>query len=304
MAFTTISVSYDGINKRDWYSDLFKQIDYLGYFQMVPGNKVQAKIPKFLPSNMLQADSCTYGSSSALTISEKTVAVCDLKLNQTICVDDLEGTFISEYMKSGSMNSDIPALEFEFFNAKMVEEVASELGTVIWSGDTGLASAPYNLCDGLRKKLVNTSYSASTVNLTATTVTSSNAITEVGKLLANAPAVMKQGSNRSKLFIMASPTVVTAYEQAIAAQNSQTINAAQDLNYLGIPMVMNPDMASSEMLLTIENNLVFSTDLMSDWETLSFLDMRKTTGDNQFRFVGRMKLGVEVLNPQYVVLYK
>lgn len=300
----SISVAYDGINKREWYSNLFNEIEVFPHYQLVAGNKFQVKIPKLVISEPLKADSCTYASSGTTTISEKIIAVCDIAINQTLCIDDLEGTFENEYMKSGALNSDIPALMFDFLNLNMTEVVRGDLGTLAWLGNTASATYPLNLCDGLRKKLVNTAYSASTVNLTATTVTSSNAITEVGKLFANAPAVLKQGKNRNKLFIQASPTVVAAYEQAIATQNSQTVNQAQNLNYLGIPVIEAPDMASSEMLLTIDNNIVWSTDLRSDWETLKAIDMRETTGDNAIRLIGRMKFGIEVYNPQYVVLYK
>lgn len=303
MAFS-ISVSYDGVNKRDWYSNLFNDIEVLPHYQIVPGNKFQAKIPKLVISEPLKADSCTYASSGTTTITEKTIAVCDIAINQTLCIDDLEGTFVSEYMKSGAMNSDIPNLEWDFINQNMTDVVRGDLGAIMWLGDTTSGTYPLYLCDGLRKKLVNTSYSSSTVNLTASTVTSANAIAEVGKLLANAPAVMKQGKNRDKLFIQASPGVVTAYEQAIATQNSSFVQDRPALNYLGIPVIMAPDMASSEMLLTLDGNFVFSTDLMNDWETLSLIDMRKTTGDNAYRMLGRMKFGVEVYNPQYVVFYK
>jgi len=308
MAFTTISVAYDGVNKRDWYTTLFNQIDVLPYFQIVPGNKLSAKIPNMTFSNLLKADSCEYSSGSGLTISEKTISVCKFDINQTICIDELEQTFIGEYMKQGALNSDIPTVEFNFINDKVKESVQNSLEEILWLGNTASGSAPTNLCDGLRKKLVNTAYSASTVNLTATTVTSSNVFAQMALLKAAAPAEMKSKKAKKDLYFMVSPEIFDAFETALANQNASffqnSLGLGTQLDYIGIPVIMVPSMATNEMVLTIKDNFVWSTDLMSDFETLRILDQRNGVGDNSFHLVGRMFFGVEVKFPQYVVIYK
>lgn len=308
MAFTTISVAYDGVNKRDWYTTLFNQIDVLPYFQVVPGNKLSAKIPNMTFSNLLKSDSCEYSSGSGLTISEKTISVCKLDIHQTICIDELEQTFIGEYMKGGALNSDIPTVEFNFINDKVKESVQNSLEEILWLGNTASGSAPTNLCDGLRKKLVNTAYSASTVNLTAATVSASNVFGEMAKLKAAAPAEMKSKKAKKDLFYMVSPEIFDFFETALANQNASLLQNSlgldTQLNYIGIPVIMVPSMATNEMVLTIKDNFVWSTDLMSDYEALRILDQRNGVGSNSFHLVGRMFFGVEVKFPQYVVIYK
>jgi len=305
MAYTTINVAYDGKNTREWYTTLFNRVDSFEFFQPVLGNKTAVKIPNLSVGNLLQASACNLTPTSGLTMAEKTVSVCKIEIYQPLCTDEFENMFISEYQKAGANNSDIPSLEATFIENAIRDSIQDSIEKIVWLGDTASGDATLKLCDGLRKKLVSTSYSGSVVTVTAMTVSSSNVIVEMAKVKSAAPSVIKDSKDRVFLVSSAIFDALETYQatQAIArVQDGVTQN--NRLYFVNIPVVRVPSMADNEMLLTVKNNLVWSSDMISDSDEILMLDQRKVTARREVIVSARFFLGFEIKFPQYIVFYK
>jgi len=305
MAYTTINVSYNGKETRDWYTTLFNKVDSFEFFQPVLGNKTAVKIPNLSVGNLLQASKCNMTPTSGLTMAEKTVSVCKIEIYQPLCTDEFENMYMSEFQKPGANNSDIPATEAAFIESAIRDSIQDSIEKIVWLGNTASGDDTLKLCDGLRKKLVNTSYSGSVVTVTATTVTASNVITEMAKVKTAAPSVIKDSKDRVFLVSSAIFDALETYQatQAIArVQDGVTQN--NRLYFVNIPVVRVPSMADNEMILTVKNNLVWSSDMISDSDEIKMIDQREFTAKREVIVSARFFLGFEIKFPQYIVFYK
>jgi hypothetical protein len=57
------------------------------------------------------------------------------------------------------------------------------------------------------------------------------------------------------------------------------------------------------MVLSLKDNFIFMTDLLSDENAVSTIDMKQTTGDRKFRTISDFKFGVDYLNDAEFVVY-
>ena len=115
--------------------------------------KSSEALPLIATDAFFQSDStCGFNASGTTTITQRTLTVGKIKVQQQFCEKDLEAKFTQEALRAGSSNGlPIP------FEAKITEEIAQtiaeQLETAIWRGDTASASANLNKFDGLLKIL-------------------------------------------------------------------------------------------------------------------------------------------------------
>lgn len=298
MAFS-ISVSYDGKNSRDWYTELFYDVTDLNYMSMLTGVKYQEKIPNLTAGSMLQTDSCSVNLSGTVTMAEKTVSVCELMVMSDFCKKDLEATFVSELMTKGSTYTALPAPEEAFLLDTISNKTANDIQQLIWQGDV-TGSSLNRLCDGFIKKFK----ADATVNVTsAATITSSNVLAQLATTVASLPGVVLQQNKRSNVIIFVSPDVAFNYKVALASQNSAFIQQDQPLTYLGYPIIETGGLPASNIVISTKDNLVFATDLINDWESLQVIDREKLGEGPNLRVYGRMKIGVEYKYADYIAWY-
>lgn len=109
-------------------------------------------LPLIATDAFFQSDStCGFNASGTTTITQRTLTVGKIKVQQQFCEKDLEAKFTQQALRAGSSNDGIP------FEAKITEEISSviaeQLETAIWQGDTNSANANLNKFDGLLKIL-------------------------------------------------------------------------------------------------------------------------------------------------------
>lgn len=299
MAFSFTNTNYSGKQFQELYTDYVLANNSISKMKLLPGNKGTMNIPSMTIGNILQADSCTFNDSGTVTMDNKSVAVCDLKVNFSLCLADLENQWVSEQLRPGALSGlEMPSTIEEFLGRVTAAKIGSQIEYHIWQGDA--TGATYNLCDGLEKLFLADS---TVVDVTATTITSSNVITELNKVYAALPAEIQ---SREDLVFYVSASVAKAYRQALASQTAMfnwDITKKNELQFLGIPMVEALGMTAGRIVLTVSENLWYSFDGLADKEEIRMLPMIDTTGDETVRVIARMKHGVNYAYGKYVVFY-
>lgn len=119
---------------------------------VIPNAKSVVAIPLMDTDAVFGTQSCSFDASGTTTFSQRSITVGKIKVEEKICVKDMEAYFLQEALKSGSTYEDFGNADFQkAFLDKKNARIASQLETAIWQGDTQSATANLNKFDGLIK---------------------------------------------------------------------------------------------------------------------------------------------------------
>lgn len=268
---------------------------------LIPNVKSKIKLAYSDLGNILQAEDCTFSSTGEGTLNQKTMEVCDLKVNLEYCATTFEANYLSMQLRAGSNNEEVmPSSYAEFVVDYVAEKVASDLEITMFKGDTGTSSYPLSLCDGL-VKLLQADGDVIDVSATASAMSSSIVITELDRVLEAVPAEVRQQPN-FKIFV--SQEIAFAYKQKQAATSGGLFMVGdKELNYLGFRLIPTSGLDAKQMIAFNSDKVFFLTDLTSDWDEILIIPQRNISGARTERFATSLKFGVNYLYGSEIVLY-
>jgi hypothetical protein len=268
---------------------------------LIPNVKSKIKLAYSDLGNILQAEDCSFSATGEGSLNQKTMEVCDLKVNLEYCATTFEANYLSMQLRAGSNNEEVmPTSYADFVVNYVAEKVASDLEKVMFQGNTGTASYPLSLCDGL-VKLLTADSDVLDVAATASTITSSNVIGELNRVLQLVPAEVRTAPN-FKIFV--SQEIAFAYKQAQAATTGGLFMVGdKELNYLGFRLIPTSGLLAKQMIAADMDKVFFLTDLVSDWNDIIIIPQRNISGSRTERFATSLKFGVNYLYGAEVVLY-
>jgi len=121
---------------------------------LLPKTKSSVAVPKLATNATFQTDACGWNASGSTTLSQATVTVGKIKLEETICPKDFEAYFSQEALKAGSTYEDFGWAEFsDKFAAQKNKMIAKQLEVALWQGDITASNTNTNTnkFDGLIK---------------------------------------------------------------------------------------------------------------------------------------------------------
>lgn len=121
---------------------------------LLPKTKSSVAVPKLATNATFQSDACGWNASGSTTLSQATVTVGKIKLEEAICVKDFDAYFSQEAIKAGSTPEDMGWAEFQDkFATQKNKMIAKQLEVAIWQGDTTGTNTNTNTnkFDGLMK---------------------------------------------------------------------------------------------------------------------------------------------------------
>ena len=189
----------------------------------------------------------------------------------------------------------------DFLIGEVAAQVAQKTEQSIWNG----VNANAGEFDGFV-----TLFSAdSDVNdVTGTTVTSSNVIAEMGKVIDACPSALY---GKEDLYLYVSKNVAKAYVRALAAQGGGYENKVnmwysmdQPLTFDGVNIFLAQGLNDNQMVLAQKSNLYFGTGLLNDHNLVKTLDMADLDGSQNVRIIMRFTSGIQYGFGNEVVLYK
>lgn len=288
-------------NPNEFYSKAYISEDIVGNYRTLPGIKYKTKIANVLFSDLLKASGCSWDNGTD-PLDAIDIDVCSVSAMAQICRFDIEQSFISEWMAKGSSAAfDVPAF-MSYYWDEMSKEIGAEVEALRWRGNSAGSTSTYlDECDGYEIKLCA---DADVVQITATTVTASNVVAEMNKLYAALTPAL-QGKMKDLRFYVSS-NVAAAYRQAAFAlgnANIFAVEAATNLQYLGIKIVVAEGMSNNTMLLTAKDNMIYAFDGDNDAKALKAVNLEDTTAEPLLRTRADLKMGFFFVNPTEIVFY-
>jgi len=268
---------------------------------LIPNVKSKIKLAYSDLGNILQAEDCSFSSTGEGSLNQKTMEVCDLKVNLEYCATTFEANYLSAQLRAGSNNEEVvPTSYADFVVNYVADKVSSDLEKVMFQGNTGTASYPYSLCDGL-VKLLQADGDVVDIAATASTIISTNVVGELNRLLNGVAAEVRSEAN-FKIFV--SQEIAFAYKQAQASTTGGLFLVGdKELNYLGYRLIPTSALNAKQMIAFNSDKVFFLTDLVSDWDDIIIIPQRNISGARTERFATSLKFGVNYLYGNEIVLY-
>lgn len=268
-----------------------------------PNVKFKQVLKKVAMSDLIKDGTCDFTPTGTITLTENILQPEEFQVNFTLCKQDFRDDW--EAISMGlSAHDNLPPNLADFIIAKTAAEVASANETIIWQGTTATAGE----YDGF---LARFAADASVVDVTGTTVTAANVITELGKVVDAIPAEIY---GKEDLFIYVPQNVYRAYVRALGGFGASGLGAngfegrgnnqiLGDLAFDGVKLFLAEGLPSNKMVAAQASNLFFGTSLMSDWNEVKVLDMADLDGSQNVRFVMRYTANVNYAYGAEVVYY-
>jgi hypothetical protein len=269
-----------------------------------PDIKSSASINLIGTDLVAQAGGCGFDPDGTTTLTQRDITVCPLKVNESLCLDDLEAFYTQKMMRPGSYNTEIP---FEGIYAEQkAENIAALIEDLIWKGDSD-GSGQLALCDGFLK-LFGASGSGvvdgNPAGLTA--INAGNIVDIVDEQVSLIPSDVIDADD---LYIMCGYDFYRTYSKALRDANlfhytgaeNQGLDFSQMVPGTNVRIVATRGLNNTNQLVTgPASNLYFGTDLLNDYEsfTIKYDDV-----EDDVKFRAKWKQGVQVAFPEFVVYF-
>lgn len=274
-----------------------------------PNVKFKEVIKTYAIDDIVKDGTCDFTDTSTLTLAEQILEPETFQVNLELCKADFRNDW--EAVSMGySAHDNLPPTFSDFMIAHTAEKVAQKMEKNIWQGSNALTGEFAGFLELL-------SGDTAVVDVTATTVDSSNVIAELGKVADAIPATIY---GKEDLNIYVPQNVARAYVRALGGYAANGVGAAGTndagtqwfagrgvgnigLSFDGINLFVCDGLPSNKMVAAQKSNLFFGTGLLSDHNEVKVLDMADLDGSQNVRVIMRFTGAVQYGIGSDIVLY-
>ena len=268
-----------------------------GGITVKPNVKLKEVIKKVSTNDIVKDATCDFDPTSTITLTEKILQPEEQQVNLQLCKKD----FVSDWeaLSMGfSAHSNMPSQFSDFLIAHVAAKVAQRTEQSIWAGDT----SNNGQFDGLTTKLAADADLPAGQEVAGATVTSSNVITELGKIVDAVPSALYGAEDLS---VYVSQNIARAYVRALGGFGASGLGAAGtnsmgtqwwnngSLTFDGVKLFVANGLADNTAVAAEKSNLFFGTGLLSDHNEVKVIDMADLDGSQNVRVVMRFTAGVQ-----------
>jgi hypothetical protein len=303
---TSITTTYAGEFAGKYISAALLSADTIegGGITVKPNVKYK-EVMKTLSTNALVKDAaCDFADQSTVTLAERVLTPEEFQVNLELCKKDFHNDWEAIQMGYSAFDS-LPPSFADFLIGHIAAKVAQKTEENIWQGVTANAGE----FDGFETLLAA---DGTVIDVTGTSVTAANVITEMGKVVDAIPTAVY---GKEDLYIYASSNVARAYIRALGGFGASGLGAngvnnegttwfnGGDLAFDGVKLFVCSGMPDNDMVAAQKGNLFFGTGLLADHNEVKLIDMADLDGSQNVRVVMRFTAGVQYGIGADIVLY-
>ena len=277
--------------------------------QVIPGIKSAEILPLLSSDVFFQADSCSYSSSGNTTISQRTLTVGKVKVQETLCPKDLETKYTQKALAAGE------AIDMGVFTeqigAEKAADIAEALETAIWQGDLLSANGNLNKWDGFLTILDSLGFGGAgdpvrgNVGGAYSSITASNIDDIIGTIYGVIPAALL---DKPDLFIAMGTDTFRLYRQWLVGANLFHYSPAEIASMEIVDPIsgiriygLNGMNGSNKIVAGLWSNFFLGTDMMNEEENFEFIF---NPFERRIQFHAAFKYGTQIAYPEQVVYFK
>ncbi len=303
---TSITTTYAGEFAGKYISAALLSADTIegGGITVKPNVKYK-EVMKTLSTNALVKDAaCDFADQSTVTLAERVLQPEEFQVNLELCKKDFHNDWEAVQMGYSAFDS-LPPSFADFLIGHIAAKVAQKTEENIWQGVTANAGE----FDGFETLLAA---DATVIDVTGTTVSAANVITEMGKVVDAIPTAVY---GKEDLYIYVASNVARAYIRALGGFGASGLGAngvnnegttwfnGGDLAFDGVKLFVCSGLSDNTMVAAQKSNLFFGTGLLADHNEVKLIDMADLDGSQNVRVVMRFTAGVQYGIGADIVLY-
>ena len=275
-----------------------------GGIEVKPNVKYKEVIKKLATNDLVKNATCDFDATSTVTLTERILQPEEFQINLQLCKKDFRSDWEAIQMGYSTFDTLPPSFQ-DFLLAHVAAKAAQNNEISIWRGATATAGQ----FDGF---VALATADSAVVDVVGTTVTASNVIEELGKVVDAIPAALY---GQEDLYIYISQSVARAYVRALGgfgasglgangtnAMGTQWFNNGS-LSYDGVKLFVANGLADNYMMAAQKSNLYFGTGLLADHNEVKVIDLSELDGSQNIRIVMRFTAGVQYGIGSDIVLY-
>ena len=303
---TSITTTYAGEFAGKYISAALLSADTIenGGITVKPNVKFKEVMKKIATDAIVKDASCDFADTSTLTLTERILQPEEFQVNLELCKKDFRSDWEAIQMGYSAFDNLPPAFA-DFLVGHVAAKVAERMETNIWQG----ANATAGQFDGFE---VLWAADGDVLDVTGTTVTAANVITEMGKVV---DAVPSEVYGKEDLYLYVSSNVARAYVRALGGFGASGLGAngvnnqgttwfnGGDLAFDGVKIFVAPGLSDNTMAAAQKSNLFFGTGLLADHNEVKLIDMADLDGSQNVRVVMRFTAGIQYGIGTEIVLY-
>lgn len=278
-----------------------------GGVEILPNVKYKQVLQKIGTDGLIKDATCDFSATSTVTLTERVLQVKDLQVNLQLCKKDFHSTW--QGIEQGYSSFDaLPPSFADYLIGYVAAKVAAQNEVAIWNGATGTSGQ----FDGFVTKIAADAGLPTAQEVAGTTVTASNVVAELGKLVDAIPATL-YGKDDLQLYV--SQNIARAYVRALGgfgasglgangtnAMGTQWYNNGS-LSFDGVKIFVANGLANNTAIAAEKSNLFFGCSLNSDLQEVKVIDMSDIDGSQNVRVVMRMAAGVQYAAIEDIATY-
>lgn len=252
--------------------------------------------------------SCGFNASGTTTFTQRACTVGKIKVNEALCMKDLESKYLQKALPAGSMYTEM--IFAEDYSNRKAQKIASQLETALWQGDLTSGNGNLNKFDGLIALITAAGGSVVNANTVGnhgsveTSITSANVVAIMDSVYKAIPAQVVAADD---IRIFVGMDVFRLYTIALKNANlfHYQVNEKADSEFF-LPGTQVKVVAlqglngTSKIVACRISNLFIGTDLLSEEERFEIFFARES---DQIRYVAEFKMGVQFAFPDEIVKF-
>jgi len=252
--------------------------------------------------------SCGFNASGTTSFTQRAVTVGKIKVNEALCMKDLESKYLQKALPAGSYYDSM--VFAEEFSKRKAEKIAQQLERTIWQGSTASVDVNLNKFNGLIS-LINTA-GASVVNANSvalhgvveTAITDANVISIFDDIYKAIPA---QVVDKDDIAIFCGMDTFRTYTVKLKSSNlfhykyDEAANGQFFLPGTNVKVIAVQGLNGSGDIVAMRiSNLFLGTDLLNEEERFEIFFAKEA---DQVRYVAEFKMGINFAFPDEIVKF-
>ena len=278
-----------------------------GGIEVKPNIAYKEVLKKIATDAIVKDSTCDYTDTSTVTLTEKILQPEEFQVNLTLCKKTFRSDWESIQMGYSAFDS-LPPSFADFLLAHVAAKVAEKTEQNIWKGVTANAGE----FNGFATLLSLDAALPTAQEVTGTTVTASNVIAELGKIVDAIPASLY---GKEDLYLYVSQNIARAYVRQLGGYGSSGLGANGtnnmgtqwwnngSLSFDGVKIFVANGLANNTAIAAQKSNLFFGTGLLSDSQEVKVIDMADIDGSQNVRVVMRFTAAVQYGIVEDIVTY-
>ena len=252
--------------------------------------------------------SCGFNASGLTSFTQRTVTVGKIKVNEALCLKDLEAKYLQKALPAGSMYDSM--IYAEEYSKRKTEKISSQLEKALWQGNTGSVDVNLNKFTGLLSLI--TAAGASVVNANSvafhgvveTAITDTNVVSIFDDIYKAIPA---QVVDKDDMVIFCGMDTFRTYTVKLKSSNlfhykyDEAANGQFFLPGTNVRVIAVQGLnGTNDIIAARISNFFIGTDLLNEEERFEIFYAKEA---DQVRFVSEFKMGINFAFPDEIVKF-